>query len=183
MLITWAWGLESGSLEPMWKAGLHVHLWPLPLSLLDSQSSWTGEFQVEWEIVLKQKGKRTEEDTQHSSLTSTYTGVSIWTQRHACTHQKDIGWTISKFSVMLESLNTEITKLCGWLYFYSDGVENNLSVSMTLDSRLYWPLNRITGIMTERGAPGIFRDAVFILFFDLVSMGMFPYLEYTKPSL
>lgn len=37
--------------------------------------------------------------------------------------------------------------------------------------------------MTERGAPGIFRDAVFILFLDLVNMGTFPYLEYAKPSL
>lgn len=69
------------------------------------------------------------------------------------------------------------------MYFYSDGVESNLNDSMTLDSRLYWPLNRITGIMTERGAPGISRDAVFILFLDLVNMGTFPYLEYAKPSL
>lgn len=37
--------------------------------------------------------------------------------------------------------------------------------------------------MMERGAPGIFRDAVFILFLDLVSMGMFPYLEYAKLNL
>lgn len=37
--------------------------------------------------------------------------------------------------------------------------------------------------MAERGAPGIFRDALFILFLGLVSMGMFPCLEYTELNL